>query len=131
MENGGNASIEIGTGRDSSANEAGFSDHPLTTRWIYFIQAGEAGPVKIGVATNVHVRIATLQTGHHEELRLLVAIPEQGSNHEAGLHHMFAAHRIRGEWFHPHDDVLAIPRTYAEAARVKREYLAAQQEKAA
>lgn len=38
---------------------------------VYFVQAGEAGPVKIGWATDPRARIADLQTGHYEPLRLI------------------------------------------------------------
>lgn len=38
---------------------------------IYFIQAGESGPIKIGVALDPCKRLAELQTGHYEGLRII------------------------------------------------------------
>jgi len=74
-------------------------------RFTYFIQAGEGGPIKIGIATNVRARLSGLQTGSHEALRLIGAIPG-GADAERFLHQLFAAHHIRGEWFRPDETML-------------------------
>jgi hypothetical protein len=73
---------------------------------VYFIQAGDGGPIKIGISDNVPLRLNTLQTAHHETLRLLSRIPG-GESDEAALHEQFAALRIRGEWFRPGAELLA------------------------
>lgn len=68
--------------------------------FAYAIQAGENGPVKIGLAKNPRERLATLQTGNHEELRGLAAwrvLPIE----EKLLHDEFRHAHIRGEWFRP------------------------------
>lgn len=67
---------------------------------VYFIQAGDGGPVKIGhtLKTTVRRRLETLQTAHHLELRLLLAVTGSVVD-EQRLHRDFAALRIRGEWF--------------------------------
>lgn len=62
----------------------------------YIIRAGTEGPVKIGRAQNVQARLAMLQTGNHEELRILRII---AGDVEAGLHRQYSHLRIRGEWF--------------------------------
>lgn len=75
---------------------------------IYFIQAGEDGPVKIGFAktvVGVHRRLAGFQTSHHETLRLLGYL-EGSREDEATLHRVFADARVRGEWFSPVPDLL-------------------------
>jgi hypothetical protein len=65
---------------------------------IYFIQAGDDGPVKIGCAENVEKRRSALQTAHHDVLRILRSFPgERGV--ERSLHERFSNLRIRGEWF--------------------------------
>ncbi len=38
---------------------------------VYFIRAGDNGPVKIGTAEDVAGRLRELQCGNHEDLRLL------------------------------------------------------------
>lgn len=68
--------------------------------YAYAIQAGENGPIKIGVAKTPWERLKTLQTGNHEELRGLAAwrvLPWE----EAEIHEEFGYARIRGEWFRP------------------------------
>lgn len=79
----------------------------LPSRYVYFIQAGEDGPIKIGSAKKPGERLATMQTGNHVELRLIGFAPVPAES-ETGLHLRFAKHNIRGEWFHPHPDVLAV-----------------------
>jgi hypothetical protein len=77
-------------------------EHP--TR-VYFVQAGESGPVKIGVTGNIEDRVRTMQTGSPQPLRVLATFPG-GFDLEARLHRMFAPHRVHGEWFAPAPDLL-------------------------
>jgi hypothetical protein len=66
--------------------------------WVYLIQAGEY--TKIGIARNVRVRLATLQTGQPIRLVLRGAVElEDYTGAEAELHEMFSAQRVHGEWF--------------------------------
>jgi hypothetical protein len=71
---------------------------------IYAIQAGESGPIKIGKAKNPSWRIKELQTGQHENLRIL-AVADIPDHNEQWMHNFLAEHRIRGEWFADNDDV--------------------------
>jgi hypothetical protein len=74
------------------------NSHRMT--WLYAIQAGHSGPIKIGLAQCPAERMATLQTGNAEKLRGIGAwrvVPEE----ERWLHEDFAHARIRGEWFRP------------------------------
>lgn len=65
---------------------------------VYFIQAGENGPVKIGVAKHVQRRMAFLQTGNHERLSLIREVP--GDRYEESLYHQhFGNLRLHHEWF--------------------------------
>lgn len=76
---------------------------------VYFIRAGEDGPVKIGTAIDVAQRIAELQIAHYVELILVRTIPGNRA-HERALHDRFEHLHIRGEWFHFHPDMLlAVP----------------------
>lgn len=72
---------------------------------VYFVQAGEGGPIKIGYTSfSVEKRIATLQTAQPERLRLLATV--EGGRNEVFLHDYFSKHRKNGEWFEPHSDIL-------------------------
>ena len=65
---------------------------------VYFVQAGEDGPVKIGFAKDARSRLSKMQSDNHETLRL-VACYEGTTKDERGLHQIFSCHRVRGEWF--------------------------------
>ncbi len=73
--------------------------------WVYFIQAGIGGPIKIGVARNPSSRLAELRTGSHLPLRLVAAVPG-AYDLEAELHADFAAHRTHVEWFQADETLL-------------------------
>ena len=73
---------------------------------IYFAQAGDGGPVKIGFSSNVESRLASLRCASASEIVLLNTRP--GSmKAERLLHSRLERHRLRGEWFEPAEDVLA------------------------
>jgi len=74
--------------------------------FVYFIQAGQAGPIKIGKADQTGGRLRGLQGAHYRELRLLGETPG-GLQLERHLHDVLAEFRIRGEWFRPTFPVLA------------------------
>jgi hypothetical protein len=65
---------------------------------VYFIRAGDHGPVKIGTAHNIAVRMNNLQNGHYEQLNLIRVV--DGDRHlEMRIHERFRHLRIRREWF--------------------------------
>lgn len=72
--------------------------------WTYFISAA-CGSIKIGRTFGMAYRLAELQCANPKELELLAVVPDGGR--EAEYHHQFAEHRLRGEWFEPHPDILA------------------------
>ncbi len=74
--------------------------------FVYFIRAGEAGPVKIGFSRSVQTRLAALQTAHHERL-VLVAKHMGTIETERELHQRFTHLRLEGEWFRVEADLLA------------------------
>ena len=75
---------------------------------IYFIQAGNDGPIKIGKAQSPETRRRELQTGNHEKLNLIKVIPGD-SEREYSIHNDLRSHqyRARSEWFSPTPEVLA------------------------
>jgi hypothetical protein len=85
--------------------------------FIYFIQAGDDGPIKIGSAKSPGERLATHQTSNHEELRIVATIPASSRNLERSIHASFAKHHIRGEWYHPAPEIMKIIETRRIIAR--------------
>lgn len=71
--------------------------HPPVS-YVYFIQRGVRGPVKIGWAKKPEKRLRELQTGASGRLQLLVKVPG-GQQLEHQYHREFAEHRLQGKWF--------------------------------
>ncbi|MBT8239654.1 MAG: GIY-YIG nuclease family protein [Acidimicrobiia bacterium] len=70
--------------------------------FVYLLQDGQAA-TKIGISGNPRERIASLETGHPEPLRLVKAIRFRNAAHaravERDLHIHFERKRMNGEWF--------------------------------
>lgn len=75
-------------------------ERPGLFTWAYAIQAGEHGPVKIGVTNSPATRLTTLQQGNAETLHGIAAWRAPACE-EKQIHEDFAHARIRGEWFRP------------------------------
>jgi hypothetical protein len=88
-------------------------------RWVYFIQAGDTGPVKIGISGNVERRLGELQRMERQPLRVLATF-EGNRSDEKSLHEMYAAHRIHGEWFNPAPEIIQNAHNIAAAEVEKR-----------
>lgn len=73
---------------------------------VYFIQAGDGGPIKIGCSCNVPMRLSVLQIGNAEPLRTLCTMPGAYAE-EHRLHDRFKADNIAGEWFRPSADLMS------------------------
>jgi hypothetical protein len=68
--------------------------------FVYVIQSGEDGPVKIGSAGRPSKRIANLQTSSWQDLFLRAVVPAFRSVAvEQAAHILAREHSIRGEWF--------------------------------
>ena len=65
---------------------------------VYFVQAGDGGPIKIGYSHDPLSRMRTLQTAQRERLRLLGTIAG-GRAKEREVHAYFANLHAHGEWF--------------------------------
>ena len=77
----------------------------MSDSFVYFVQCGDDGPIKIGKSSgDMKRRLGELQVGNPVELRLLVSIP---GDVEQAMHMRFARQRIRGEWFRPDPVLLA------------------------
>lgn len=72
---------------------------PKESGFIYAI-IDESDRVKLGKAADVDRRLAELQTGNAEKLTIMYLwYVDSMTKAETGLHHIFAAYRVRGEWF--------------------------------
>ncbi len=72
------------------------------TGFIYFVRPRRAKVVKIGFASDIQKRLATLQTGHHSKLEIMASIPGTMQD-EHRWHKRFVGDRVRGEWFNLSD----------------------------
>lgn len=69
--------------------------------FVYVIQAGDY--FKVGIASSVESRIASMQTGNPHRIKLLRCwLTSEARDEEAQLHALLAAYHFRGEWFN-HD----------------------------
>jgi hypothetical protein len=94
---------------------------------VYFIRAGEDGPIKIGVAVRIAERLAALQTGTAAPLSLIREVPGSFAV-EAWFHREFKNLHLSGEWFsfdprmlsvNPPSDILR-QEQYRQAAAISR-----------
>ena len=74
---------------------------------IYAFRAGSRGPVKIGFSTNPVKRVASLKTSCPAGVKPL-GVMEGTLADEAALFRRLAEHRLHGEWFKPHREVLEV-----------------------
>jgi hypothetical protein len=76
---------------------------------IYFIQAGgDGGLIKIGLTVDLGKRFSALKSSCPAELTLL-GFEHGRREEEKALHRRFAEHRMSGEWFSPHPDIMDTP----------------------
>lgn len=75
---------------------------------IYFVRAGDDGPIKIGTTTQLTIRLAGLKYDPVAEGRdiILLAVMDGGRSVEKSLHRRFSHLRIKGEWHSAADDLL-------------------------
>lgn len=74
-----------------------FSPKPT---WVYFIQSGNDGLIKIGLSNDVDKRLESLQHHATDNLRLLHKSPGTRLE-ERAWHAAFSGCRHHGEWFIP------------------------------
>jgi hypothetical protein len=76
--------------------------------YVYFVQAGEDGPIKIGRTTGDPIRrLKDLQTASPYTLRLIGVKETSETLTERLVHQRFAHLSLSGEWFSPAPDLLA------------------------
>lgn len=88
------------------------SNCSVNRSYVYFVQEGQRGPIKIGFAGwSPRDRLTGLQVGNPRRLRLIGLVEGTGKT-ERDWHARFESLRIRGEWFRATPDLL---RTIGEA----------------
>jgi len=74
------------------------------TSYVYFIQAEDGGPVKIGWTFNAEKRLRAFQSA--SPYKLVIRKVVKGTQRlEHYLHHRYEANRLEGEWFDPQPDM--------------------------
>lgn len=68
---------------------------------LYFLQAEQGGPVKIGIESNLD----TIRTMSPYPIKILARIEDSNFACEKMLHTKFAAHLSHGGWFHPAPEI--------------------------
>lgn len=113
------ALLNLGSLGDITAEQARKAAHELHEReghrwtFVYFMQQGDDGPVKIGVTKDPRARHKTLQaaTPHVLHVRALIW---RHPDTEKLLHRIYAEHHLRGEWFHPAPAILEFAKFHYE-----------------
>jgi hypothetical protein len=86
---------------------------------IYFIQDKSSDFIKIGFTQfTAKERLKALEGGNPNELGILCEM-DGNIDDERNLHKRFQIHRHRGEWFHPHKEIL----DFIEMAKPQQEDL--------
>jgi len=78
-------------------------------QFLYFIQNGEKGPIKIGFTFDVQRRLAQARTFNYQPITLLGYIPGNQSL-ETALLKRFSPYKIMGEWFAFNNELYNISR---------------------
>ena len=76
-----------------------------TGGYVYFVQCGTDGPIKIGYTSDPAKRLSGLQVGSPEQLYMLGAVRARREV-EGALHQALSKYRIGGEWFEPSAAIL-------------------------
>ncbi len=93
----------------------------MTGRYFLYLIGSAAGPIKIGVSSDVNRRLTQVQTGNATAQEVFAtfrfANRREAEAMEALLHRTFGAWRVRGEWFggEPHKLVEEVIKAIGEA----------------
>lgn len=82
-----------------------YAERPPANGFVYFVQMGDSGPIKIGFTINAQRRLDSLQSCNPEQLNLRLAVPGSTWDEEE-YQGDFRRSRIRGEWYRPTGDLL-------------------------
>lgn len=88
-----------------------FKQEQAVRSWVYAAR-GRGGLIKIGFSKAPDRRMRTLRL-EHPDTELIVYAPG-GRVRERRLHDRLQAHRVDGEWFRPHPEVMDVVGVMAE-----------------
>lgn len=71
---------------------------------IYFVKDNLSNRVKIGITSDLHVRLSSLKAKHGGQLELIGLLPGDRDT-EKTLHLRFAEFHIGNEWFTPSEEI--------------------------
>lgn len=78
------------------------------TSSIYFMRpVGMRGPIKIGYSVNPKKRLHGVLEWSPFDLEIIATTPGNAPD-ETKVHDHFASAHVRGEWFHPTEELLAL-----------------------
>jgi len=92
-------------------------------RYLYFAAIVNGGPVKVGLSVSIYDRRAQLQSWCPYEIEVIAAT-KATKYEELAAHRIFQAHNLRGEWYHPHADILAVAKRIDELGALTPEVIA-------
>ncbi|OWQ95707.1 hypothetical protein CDQ92_13045 [Sphingopyxis bauzanensis] len=81
------------------------ADRSECGKFCYFAAAPD-GLIKIGYSKNLKMRLTKLRNNHGDDMEIL-AVATGGIERESAYHFQFGEHRVEGEWFERHPDILA------------------------
>ena len=81
----------------------------MLSQYVYFLQQGETGPIKIGFTTKLKHRFAVIRSSNIY-VSVLGVMPG-GRKEERQIHKRFKEHRIEGEWFYPVDEIVQLAKS--------------------
>ena len=73
--------------------------------YIYFIQEGDNGPIKIGISRDPENRVRAIQVSCSKTTKLLCSVLGTVEK-ESALHEQFKNIRLHGEWFKPSKELV-------------------------
>lgn len=77
--------------------------------YVYFFQYEENGPIKIGRSIQWEERLKEVQLYCPYDVKVLAILESVDIAYvETTFHKYLAKHRMQGEWFAPHTDVLEV-----------------------
>lgn len=77
----------------------------MTKKYVYFIQSGGDGPIKIGCSVDFIQRMNSLKYWSPYPLKIL-ATARGGLGDERAIHNKFLSIRLHGEWFAPTKELI-------------------------
>ncbi|CCM77102.1 GIY-YIG nuclease family protein [Rhizobium mesoamericanum] len=87
--------------------------------YVYFIKpVGQAGPIKIGHSEYPPYRLASLQTWSPVELEVVSRV-EGTRELEKAIHERFAHCHLRGEWFSPDEELVALAEGVRDGRKIE------------